>query len=151
MMSERRPVLTTQERDQREATAKAAARTASPASRQPPRWSARRRRDGWFLLCVLLLGVATILVLANTFSSQRGQATPAQPGQLPISVTKTPSTASSSARATGVFQEYPFPHSNSQVMRLAVDHEGRLWLAEMGHNALAVFDPHTRAFQEITP
>ena len=36
-------------------------------------------------------------------------------------------------------------------MRLAVDHEGRLWMGEMGRNALAVFDQRTQAFQEITP
>ncbi len=116
-----------------------------------PRWSARRLRDAWFLLSVLLLGMLTILVLANIVSSQRGQETPAQSGTPPVSVTKTPSTTSSPIMATGEFREYPFPQSNSQVMRLAVDHEGRLWMGEMGRNALAVFDPRTQAFQEITP
>ncbi len=28
-----------------------------------PRWSARRRRDAWFLLGVLLLGVVTLITL----------------------------------------------------------------------------------------
>ncbi len=149
-MSERQPLLTTQERDHREAAAQEAARTASPASRQPPRWSARRRRDGWFLLSVLLLGMLTILVLANTVSSQRGQATTTQSGSSPAPVIKTPSANNSSLIATGTFREYPFPQSNSQVMRLAVDHEGRLWMGEMGRNALAEFDPITQAFQEIT-
>ena len=149
-MSERQPLLTTQERDHSEAAAQVAARTASPASRQPPRWSARRRRDGWFLLSVLLLGMLTILVLANTVSSQRGQATTTQSGSSPAPVIKTPSANNSSLIATGTFREYPFPQSNSQVMRLAVDHEGRLWMGEMGRNALAEFDPRTQAFQEIT-
>jgi streptogramin lyase len=93
----------------------------------------------------------TIFVLANTVSSQRGQATTTQSGSSPAPVTQTPSTTSSSLLATGTFREYPFPHSDSQVMRLAVDHEGRLWMGEMGRNALAVFDPRTQAFQEITP
>ncbi len=150
-MSERQPVLTTQKRDHSEAAAQEAARTTLPASRRPPRWSDRRLRDAWFLLSVLLLGMLTILVLANTVSSQRGQVTPAQSGTPPVSVTKTPSTTSSPIMATGEFREYPFPQSNSQVMRLAVDHEGRLWMGEMGRNALAVFDPRTQAFQEITP
>ena len=150
-MSERQPVLTTQKRDHSEAAAQEAARTTLPASRQPPRWSARRRRDGLFLLGVLLLSMVTILVLANTGSSQRGQATTAQSGSSPAPVTQTLSTTSSSLIATGTFREYPFPQSNSQVMRLAVDHEGRLWMGEMGRNALAVFDPRTQAFQEITP
>src|SRR6266700_5709632 len=151
MMSERQPVLTTQKRDHSEAAAQEAARTTLPASRQPPRWSARRRRDGLFLLGVLLLSMVTLLVLANTGSSQRGQATTAQSGSSPAPVTQTLSTTSSSLLATGTFREYPFPQSNSQVMRLAVDHEGRLWMGEMGRNALAVFDPRTQAFQEITP
>src|SRR6266446_3254226 len=151
MMSERQPVLTTQKRDHSEAVAQEGARTASPAWRQPPRWSARRRRDGWFLLSVLLLGMLTILVLANTVSSQRGQATTTQSGSSPAPVTQTPSATTSSLIATGTFREYPFPQSNSQVMRLAVDHEGRLWMGEMGRNALAVFDPRTQAFQEVTP
>src|SRR6266487_5822911 len=151
MMSERQPVLTTQKRDHSEAAAQEAARTTLPASRQPPRWSARRRRDGLFLLGVLLLSMVTILVLANTGSSQRGQATTAQSGSSPAPVTQTLSTTTSSLIATGMFREYPFPQSNSQVMRLAVDHEGRLWMGEMGRNALAVFDPRTQAFQEVAP
>jgi streptogramin lyase len=36
-------------------------------------------------------------------------------------------------------------------MRPAIDHEGRLWFGEMGHNYLAVFDPHTQTFQQIIP
>jgi len=92
----------------------------------------------------------TILVLANTVSSQRGQATTTQSGSSPAPVIKTPSANNSSLIATGTFREYPFPQSNSQVMRLAVDHEGRLWMGEMGRNALAEFDPITQAFQEIT-
>ena len=150
-MSERPPVLTTQEPDHRKPADQDAARTTLPASRRSPRWSARRRRDGWFLLSVLLLGMGTILVLANIVSSQRGQATTTQSGSSLAPATQTPSAATSSTTAPGTFQEYPFPHSNSQVMRLAVDHEGRLWMGEMGRNTLAAFDPHTQAFQEITP
>src|SRR5258708_38867158 len=101
MMSERQPLLTTQERDHSEAAAQEAARTASPASRQPPRWSARRRRDGLFLLGVLLLGMLTILVLSNTGSSQRGRATTAQSGSSPAPATQTLSTTTSSLIATG--------------------------------------------------
>lgn len=36
-------------------------------------------------------------------------------------------------------------------MRPAIDHEGRLWFGEMGHNALGIFDPHTETFQQLTP
>ncbi len=36
-------------------------------------------------------------------------------------------------------------------MRPAIDHQGRIWFGEMGHNLLSVFDPHTQQFQQITP
>src|SRR5260370_27998182 len=151
MLSERQPLLTTQERAHSAAAVQVAGQAASPAWRGPLRWWARRRRDGWFLLSVLLLGMLTILVLANTVSSQRGQATTTQSGSSPAPVIKMPSATNSSLIATGTFREYPFPQSNSQVMRLAVDHEGRLWMGEMGRNPLVVFDPRTPPFQEITP
>jgi virginiamycin B lyase len=53
--------------------------------------------------------------------------------------------------AIGKFQEYALPQSNSGLMRPAIDHKGRLWFGEMGHNALAVFDTHTHTFQQMTP
>jgi virginiamycin B lyase len=53
--------------------------------------------------------------------------------------------------AKGLFREYTLPQSDSQLMRPAIDHEGRLWFGEMGRNFLAVFDPHTRTFQQMTP
>lgn len=56
-----------------------------------------------------------------------------------------------SIMATGSFHEYPLPQSNNGLMRPAIDHEGRIWFGEMGHNFLAVFDPHTQKFQQITP
>ena len=36
-------------------------------------------------------------------------------------------------------------------MRPAIDHHGRVWVGEMSRNCLAVFDPRTRQFQEMTP
>jgi virginiamycin B lyase len=53
--------------------------------------------------------------------------------------------------AIGNFHEYPLPQLHSGLMRPAIDHEGRLWFGEMGHNYLAVFDPRTQAFQQLTP
>jgi len=41
--------------------------------------------------------------------------------------------------ATGNFHEYPLPQSDSQMMRPAIDHHGRIWFGEMGRNNLAVF------------
>jgi len=37
------------------------------------------------------------------------------------------------------------------MMRPAIDHEGRIWFGEMGLNHLAVFDPRTRTFRQVTP
>ena len=56
-----------------------------------------------------------------------------------------------SIMASGTFQEYSLPLSNSGLMRPAIDHAGRIWFGEMGHNFLASFDPHSQKFQQITP
>ena len=51
----------------------------------------------------------------------------------------------------GTFREYPFPRPDNEVMRPALDHQGRLWFGAMGQNALGVFDPRTQTFQYLTP
>src|SRR5258708_12106849 len=56
-----------------------------------------------------------------------------------------------SMMAIGNFKEYPLPQNNSGLMRPAIDHAGRIWFGEMSRNHLAVFDPHTQKFQQITP
>ena len=56
-----------------------------------------------------------------------------------------------SMMAIGNFKEYPLPQNNSGLMRPAIDHAGRIWFGEMSRNYLAVFDPHTQKFQQITP
>src|SRR6266567_6778304 len=53
--------------------------------------------------------------------------------------------------AAGTFREYPFPRPDNEVMRPALDHQGRLWFGAMGQNALAIFDPRARTFQYLTP
>lgn len=53
--------------------------------------------------------------------------------------------------ANGRFHEYPLPQTDSEVMPPTIDHEGRLWFGEMGKNALAVFDPRTQTFRQMTP
>ena len=53
--------------------------------------------------------------------------------------------------AVGNFHEYSLPTSKSGLMRPAIDHKGRIWFGEMGHNVLAVFDPHSQKFQQFTP
>ncbi len=51
----------------------------------------------------------------------------------------------------GNIAEYPLPQPRSGLMRPVVDHKGRVWVAEMGNNALAIFDPQTQTFQQLTP
>ncbi len=114
-------------------------------------WSARRRRAAWFLLLVLLLGVGTIAALSSGGAGSSERANVMQPGTTSVAVTKTSSPPTRVITATGVFREYPFPQSDSQVMRLAIDHQGRVWFGEMGRNYLAVFDPQTQSFQQMTP
>src|SRR6266487_4315473 len=116
------------------------------------RWSARRRRDTWLLLGVLLFGIATIFALAGGGTrSSSGSANVLRSGRLAATATKAQSITSPTLTATGEFQEYPLPQSDSQLMRPAIDHEGRLWFGEMGRNYLAVFDPRTRTFRQMIP
>jgi streptogramin lyase len=104
------------------------------------------------LLTVLLLGVTTIFALAGSgIQPSSGQANVTRASIPPATTTKAQSTASPALTATGVFREYPLPQSDSQLMRPAIDFEGRLWFGEMGRNYLAVFDPRTQAFQQMTP
>ena len=37
------------------------------------------------------------------------------------------------------------------MMRPAIDHQGRIWFGEMNRNYLAMFDPRTGTFMQITP
>jgi streptogramin lyase len=53
--------------------------------------------------------------------------------------------------AVGSFAEYPLPQAESGLMRPAIDHQGRIWFGEMGHNYLAFFNPHTNTFRQMIP
>src|SRR5712692_6250016 len=121
------------------------------AQRRTSGWSTRRRRNTWFLLVVLLLGVVTIAALSSGGARHGKQANVTQPGTSPVAATKTQSPPTTAITATPQFREYPLPQSDSQIMRLVIDHEGRVWFGEMGQNYLAVFDPRTQTFQQMTP
>ena len=119
--------------------------------RPSPRWSVRRRRDAWLLLGVLLFGIATIFTLSSGGTLLGKRANVTQPGTSPAPTSQgEPSTPPVSA-TTDRFREYLLPQTDSQVMRLTVDHSGRVWFGEMGRNYLAVFDPRTQTFQQMTP
>lgn len=85
------------------------------------------------LLLALLLAACTGTPTTTTGSPQNAGGTP------------------SAITGEGVFREYPLPQSDDGLMRPAIDHEGRIWFGEMNRNKLAVFDPRTRSFQQITP
>jgi virginiamycin B lyase len=51
----------------------------------------------------------------------------------------------------GNVHEFSLPQSDSGLMRPAIDSQGRLWFGEMNRNYLAVFDPHTQTFRQMTP
>src|SRR5258708_39349440 len=92
-----------------------------------PRWSARRRRNAWLLLGVLLLGVVTLIALAHGGASSAGQAHGTQSVASPVAGSLTQPPTAPALTATGQFREYPLPQSNNQVMRPAIDPEGPGW------------------------
>ena len=150
-MSSIQPFPETREQSNTEKVTHPATPVVPHAIQPSSRWSARRRRDACFLLVLILLGIATIVGLLHSGDRLSGQASVTQSGTPPAATATTRSTASSAIIATGEFREFPFPQTDSQVMRLVSDHAGRIWFGEMGRNALAVFDPHTRTFRQITP
>lgn len=78
------------------------------------------------------------------------------PGTVPNPATSTPvilqqPNTTPALMATGNFRAYALPQAKSGIMRPAIDHEGRIWFGEMGHNALAVFDPQDSQVQQMVP
>ncbi len=92
-------------------------------------------------ICCLILSVFILVACQDTNINQANT----------VQSTNTQSQTPSASTATGHFQEYPLPQTNSGLMRPAIDHAGRLWFGEMGHNYLATFDPHTHMFQQRIP
>jgi len=93
---------------------------------------------GCLALLAMLLGGCT-----STAPTNVGSADTATPNAQP--------TPLSAITAVGSFQEFALPQADSGMMRPAIDHEGRIWFGEMGHNFLGVFDPRNHTFQQRTP
>src|SRR5204863_7835409 len=49
---------------------------------------------------------------------------------------------------TATAREYPLHQTNSGMMRPVIDHQGRIWFGEMGHNYLPGFDPATQTCRQ---
>jgi virginiamycin B lyase len=97
------------------------------------------------LYCCMIFLCLLLAACSNTGTLSTGN------GPIDTPTTNTQSTTTPGTTAIGKFQEYPLPQTNSGLMRPAIDHEGRVWFGEMGRNYLAMFDPRTKTFQQITP
>lgn len=99
-----------------------------------------------FLFCMLALLLALSLV-----SCENGYNPPLNIGG-PASTLAAPGQAGTPAQAaTGKFQEFALPQSDSGLMRPVLDAQGRLWFGEMSRNYLGSFDPHSGKFWQQTP
>jgi len=121
------------------------------AHRRSPHWAGHRRHHGWVLLIILLLGTTTIVALSRSGTGSSAWTNVMHVEGAPSLVAKTRLATPAVITATGQFRQYPLPQPNSQLMRPAVDHQGRIWFGEMGRNSLAVFDPRTQTFQQMVP
>src|ERR1700693_5748511 len=96
-------------------------------------------------LPVLLLLTLLIVACGDSFTST------STIGPINSPTAYSQSNTTPSIMAGGTFQDYSLPPSNGGCTRPAIDHAGRIWFGEMGHNFLAVLDPHSQKFQQITP
>lgn len=96
-------------------------------------------RRVWFLLGIVVFCIMILVALTRVSLIGSGQA----PVRQFVSLSK--------LAKGGIFREYPLPESDSEVMRPAIDEQGRVWFGAMGQNALGVFDPRTLRFQYLTP
>ena len=100
---------------------------------------------------IKFLPILLLLLLLITACSDTSTTTTSHIGPIDSPTDHSRSKTTPSIMASGTFREYSLPQPNSGLMRPAIDHRGRIWFGEMGHNLLAVFDPHSQQFQQITP
>src|SRR5712692_980454 len=97
----------------------------------------------FFFTCMIML---SLLLVACTNTNPSSISAP-----IDTPTTSTQNASLAVITGKGTYREYPLPQTDSGMMRPAIDHEGRIWFGEMGHNYLAVFDPRTQQFQQMTP
>ncbi len=95
------------------------------------------------IIAVLLVCILSACGSPYTPTSNAGGPRATSPAQSPAG---TPAQA-----ATGTFQEFALPQTNSGLMRPAIDAQGHLWFGEMSQNYLGSFDPHSGKFWQETP
>ena len=114
-----------------------------------PRWSANHKRNAWFLLLVLFLGIGTIMTLANAEAQRASQAGGTKPETVATPVVTASSSAGTAVPTARIVTRaaqahlYPFPQSNAGLMQPTVDARGDLWVGEMYANRLARLDSQT--------
>src|SRR5438477_2938856 len=138
-MSERRQFPQPKPKDNTTADRQPVQPVVDRARRRPSHRLIPGQHRAWFLLGIVLLSVVTLFAL-----SRRDMIVPKQTAETQL----IPLPA---LTATGTFREFPLPQSDSEVMRPAIDHQGRVWFGAMGQNALVVFDTRTRTFKYLTP
>ncbi len=116
------------------------------------RWSARRKRDAWMLLLVLLICGSIVISLA-----ERSNLPVARPGTSVTTGTQASTTGVTPA-STAVFNVrtaqvrlYPVPSANVGLMQPAVDGRGNVWVGEMNANRFARLDSHSGAVTTWDP
>lgn len=101
--------------------------------------------------CSTLCCIIVIILLATACGNGTQSSSTGTPAGAPNPPAISQPTTLSSIMAIGNFHEYPLPQANSSLMRPAIDHEGRIWFGEMGHNYLAYFDSRTQTFKQMMP
>jgi virginiamycin B lyase len=102
-----------------------------------------------FVALVMLFLLALFLASCGDSYTSPSANGPVGPIDSPSATAAQPTTQA--IQANGIFKEFALPQTGSGLMRPAIDHEGRIWFGEMGHNYLAMLDPHTGVFQQVKP
>ena len=115
------------------------------------RWSTRKR-NGWFMLLVVLLGIITLFALSHGSGAQIEHTKMTQTGSSSTGASGVTGQASANTASARVAQVrmYRLP-SDVGVMLPAVDRQGNVWFGEMATNRLARLNPGTGTVKTWTP
>lgn len=118
----------------------------------------RMRRNAWFMLCVLAVGVVTVYLLSiggSFFNRPQVTSTSGNTSKTsgaPSSTATAPVAASGQANTVAAqTRDFPMPQQNAGLMEGFVDAQGNVWFGEMFLNKLARLNPHTGVVTEWAP